>query len=377
MNNNEIKLDEKSGISIEEQKEILTRINKIAEKNRMSLSQKDSGQAKGRSVLNAKKKDSVFPLAVNIIAVVILIVGIFLLVTFNVRVDLQNRTGGAVYNLTEQALIEEIRRETAEELAAKDMEIDSIFSRLREVDAQLLLLQSSNLDLTYEQLVIQDNLLVMQKSYRDELEVLQDERVQILETSRSRETRLRAQFDERTREFAATQQRTSEELTAAMNELERITIERDRLATMESFFSGMLDVYLGQIQSSQTGHSVSGSQDNSDLIAENIRLENTIAEMQQTIDAFSSGSTGQQRRLGELEEMISSLRNTNTQLEQSAADKDRTISTLQTESSNLTSTNANLTSQVTELRNANTIQEQRIADLNNQLTAIRQLLQDN
>jgi hypothetical protein len=129
-NTEEIILDEKSGISIEEQKEILTHINGIAEKNRRRLAEKESGETHGKTVINPKKKGGIFPLAVNIAAAVILIGGALLLVSFNGKIDMQNRTGGAVYNLTEQALIEEIRKDTSLKLAEKDKEINSIFSRL-------------------------------------------------------------------------------------------------------------------------------------------------------------------------------------------------------------------------------------------------------
>ncbi|MCL2722391.1 MAG: hypothetical protein FWD47_13760 [Treponema sp.] len=364
-------IDEKAGISVEEQKEILTQINSIAEKNRRSLSQ---GASLENPVVNAKKNGRFFPIIINAAAAAVLIIGIILLVFFNNKADERNRTGNAVYNLVEQALIDEIRKETAEKIAAKELEIASITSRLNDVDNQLSLLRSSNIELTSEQLITQENLLALQHTYRSELAVLQDERALILENSRSREARIRAQLDERTREFAAAQQTASGELSEAMKEIERLTTERERLAAIEALFLGGIDVYLEQLRLEQNGTGLNNfnnnSAEHSDLLILNVQLENTITEMQKTIDAFNSGSTGLERRLGELEDTITSLRNANTVFEQSTAEKDRTITSLQTE-------NSNLSSQVTDLRAANISQEQRIADLNNQLTAIRQLLQDN
>ncbi|MCL2809250.1 MAG: hypothetical protein FWD24_04180 [Treponema sp.] len=355
-------IDEKAGISVEEQKEILSQINNIAEKNRRSLSQ---GAPLENPVINAKKNGRLFPIIINAAAVIILIVGIIFLVLFNTKIDERNRAGYAIYNLVEQALIEEIRRDTAEKIAAKELEIESIASRLSDVDNQLAVLRSSNIELTSEQLATQENLLVLQHTYRSELAILQDERALILENSRSREARLRAQLDERTREFAAAQQTTSGELNAAMREIERLSSDRERLIAIEALFLGGIEVFNspGQI-------GTVNQPDQSELMALNVQLENTIIEMQKTIDAFNSGSTGMERRLSELEDTITALRGTNTAFEQSTAEKDRTITTLQTE-------NTNLSSQVSDLRAANTSQEQRIADLNNQLTAIRQLLQDN
>jgi chromosome segregation ATPase len=360
MTNNEIILDEKSGIPIEEQKEILTQINGIAENYRRQLSTKsnsNSPETKNKTVVNSRKSGVIFPLAVNIAAVILLLGGAILLFAFNGRIDAQLKTGSAVYNLTERALIDEIRRETAERIAAKETEISMIVLRLEELDAQLLQLQSQ--DMSSEQLIAQENLLILQRSYRNELTVLQEDRMRILEDSRSREAHLRTALDERTREFAIAQQRTMSELDSAINELERLTNERDRLSALDALFSGGFAVLM------QNAHLDQG--DNSDLLLKTARLENTIAEMQKTIDAFNDN---QNRTPGELEATITSLRNTNSTLEQSAAEKDRTISSLETEKTQLTHS-------VTALQEANTAQEQRIVDLNNQLTAIRQLLQDN
>ncbi|MCL2245148.1 MAG: hypothetical protein FWC03_11910, partial [Treponema sp.] len=125
--NEEIIFDAKSGISIEEQKEILARINAIAEKNKQRLSQNahahgGAPDAKPAVVKEAKKKP-VFPVAFNAAAALVLAAGTFLLFSFNGKIDIQARSGSAVYNLTEKALIEEIRRETSEKIAAKEMEI--------------------------------------------------------------------------------------------------------------------------------------------------------------------------------------------------------------------------------------------------------------
>jgi hypothetical protein len=77
----DIVFDEKSGISIEEQKEILSRINGITDKNRISLSHNIVDVKPGKNpVVNAKKSGSLFPLIVNLSALAILAVGGFLLV---------------------------------------------------------------------------------------------------------------------------------------------------------------------------------------------------------------------------------------------------------------------------------------------------------
>jgi len=159
MNNEEVVFDAQSGISIEEQREILSKINGIAEKNRKQLSKTGSqiAQSKGKIIINAKKNGAVFPLAVNISAVAVLLCGAFLLVFFNGKNDAQIRTGNAVYNLTERALIEEIRKDTAEKIAAKEKEMAQIISRLSDVDDELFKLYSNNQNLTAEQITARGN----------------------------------------------------------------------------------------------------------------------------------------------------------------------------------------------------------------------------
>jgi len=424
MNNNDIVLDDSSGISVEEQKEILSQINGIAEENRKKLSQ-NASQSEKTPLINAKKKGSVFPLIVNISAIVIIGIGLLLLISFNSSVDSQARTGSVVYNFTERALIEEIRKSTAEQIAVKEMEIALISSRMEEIDKELLQLYSSNISLTSEQIAARERLLASQENFRKELSVLNEERSRILEASRVREAQLRAQLDERTREFAAAELKVSGELEAAMKELEQLTNEQQKLNAIDAHFAGSLTSISEMIQKSQYDQavqstanlrefinsslaSVSRSNQNRrdyynqsiallevmitdarrnsgtgsgseqfELLAKNAELTETINEMQRTINSFNAGSSGQNRRINELEETastlretVSTLRSTNTTLEQTSAEKDRTITTLQTERNTLSST-------VTELRAANTTQEQEIANLRNQITVIRQLLQEN
>ena len=397
--------DEKSGISVDEQKEILSKIDGIAEKNRRSLSE-------GAPAVKAKKSGAVFPLVINIAALVILAGGGLFLVSFYGEKDAQVRTGGAVYNLTEQALIEEIRKDTAIKIASKEREIAAIYSRLEEVDAQLSQIYSSHQGLNGEQLADQERLLSLQITYRTDLAALQEERSQILEDSRSREAKLRAQLEERAREFTAAQEKSSSELNSAMSELERLTNEQERIAAIDAQMAGGLTNISSLVQNGrydQAAQSVenlrlfcntntytsyrsyqsrkefynqainsvetminevykSGGVTPSqqfDLQVKNSQLEETIAEMQKTIDSFSTGSSDQARRLRELEESVSSLRALNSSLERTVAEKDRTVSSLETEKTGLTQT-------VTELRTANSAQEQEIARLRNQINNILQ-----
>jgi chromosome segregation ATPase len=322
-----------------------------------------------------------------------------------------------VYNLTERALIEEIRKSTEEQIVAKEKEIEAISSRMIEIDRELSLLYSSNITLSSEQIAARERLLVMQRSFREELSLLNEERSHILEISRAREARLRSQLEERTREFTVVEQRVTGELETAVSELERLSNEHERILAIDAHFAGGIATINDLVQRSQYDQALrsvanlrefvnnntitlsrsfqsrreyynqtinlleamltetrrnSGSTDNTEqlnLITRNTELQNTISEMQRTIDSFSSGRSGQAGRISELEGTISTLRNTNTTLEQNSTEKDRTIASLQNE-------RATLSTQVAELNSANSASQLEITRLRNQLAAITQALQD-
>ncbi len=405
MSKDDIVFDEKSGISIEEQKEIFSKINGIAEKNRKLLSKTTQidKDKKGEIIIKAKKSGAGFPLAVNIAAVIVLLAGVFFLFSFYGKKDSQVRIGKAVYDITERTLIQEIRKDTSEKIAEKEMEITTITTRLDEVDDELSKLYSSNQELTKEQIAAQERLLALQNSFRDELAVLQDEKSQILEASRSREARLRAQLDERTREYAAAQQKTSGELDYANSELDRLTTEQERIAAIDAQVSGGLASVKDYIKNEQydqasrvvenlrhfcntntlassrvfqsrrdfynqsidfveamiidarknSGSSLGAEQ--FDLQAKNVQLQEKINEMQKTNDALKSGGSGLTSRISELETSIT--------------DKDTKISTLEADKTNSTA-------EINRLNTVNKAQEQEMTRLKRQVDIAQNALKE-
>jgi len=405
MSKENIAFDEKSGISLDEQKEILSKINGIAEKNRKLLSQSTQvdKDKKGNIVINAKKSGAGFPLAVNIAAVVVLLSGIFLMFFFFHKKDTSVRIGKAAYDITERTLIQEIRKDTSEKIAEKDMEITSISTRLDEVDEELAKLYSSNIQLTKEQIAAQERLLAMQTSFRDELAVLQDEKSQILESSRSREARLRAQLDERTREFAAAQQKVAGELDYATSELDKLTTEQERIAAIDAQVSGGLAAVKGYIKNEQydqatrtvenlrhfcntnsfassrafqsrrdfynqsidfveamildarknSGSSLGAEQ--FDLMANNVKQQEKINELQKTIDTLSKGGSEVTKKIGELQASVN--------------EKDTKISTLETEKTTSTA-------EINRLNTINKAQEQEMTRLKRQVDIAQNALKE-
>ncbi len=106
---NDVIFDSSSGIPVEEQKEILSKINGIAEKRRRHLSQ----SAGEETIIKAKNNSALFPLLVNVAALLILCGGAWFIFYFNGKKDIQVRQGTGVFDLTERALIDEIRRDSA------------------------------------------------------------------------------------------------------------------------------------------------------------------------------------------------------------------------------------------------------------------------
>jgi chromosome segregation ATPase len=300
MENAVISFDTGSGISVEEQREILAGINSIAEKNRRSL----SGE---RPLLRARKKGSLFPALVNIAAVLLLGGGVFILAAFHGREETRFREGPAAYNPAERTLIEEIRRETNSRLEAKENEISLITSKLTGVDAELQNLQASvetmmgeketelrkemgeafaaerqrlvdqNLSeaaiaermrqfdaerigmmntelasyrqrLDAERAASESNLQKLQEEYRTNLSTLQNERSQILEASRAREASLHAQLEARTRELNAVSEQSQAALSSARNELERLSGEQEKAGVIESQLGGYYAAVNNQIR---------------------------------------------------------------------------------------------------------------------------------
>ena len=109
-----IVFDTSSGISLEEQQEILDGINAMSE-----ASFRGNGLTPETAAIKPKKKGFLFPLLVNIGAVIILASGFYLLSIFHGQDEQEIRNNSAGLGLTESKLIQEIRRGTspaAEEL---------------------------------------------------------------------------------------------------------------------------------------------------------------------------------------------------------------------------------------------------------------------
>jgi hypothetical protein len=241
---NDVVFDPSSGISVEEQKEILSKINGIAERRRRSLS-----QAGGETKINAKKNSVLFPLLVNITALLILICGAWFIFSFNGKKDVQVRLGTGAYDTTEKALIDEIRKDSAMgELA----QMSNDQERAAAVEAQL----AGGLAAISE--------LIKEAKY--------DQAAQSIENFRY------------------------------INKIGVFSSSRSSQSRKE-FYNKAID----SMETMITHLRVTGGAESLELFNKNGQLEEKITEMQKTIDSFSAGSS---RRMKELEDKNNELQKT-------------------------------------------------------------------
>jgi len=276
--NSEIVFDVKSGISEEEQREILAKIDSIAEKNRLSLSEGKKPRFK------AKKSGGRFPVIVNIIALAALAGGLIILISVQGKTDARIRTGTRVYNSAERALIEEIRRETQNEAASELERLNEEQSQAAAVEAQM-----SGFFANLNRQITANNL---------------NEAAGTLQTMRD--------FINTPAFGALRSVQARKELYAqAINSFEKMVEETRK-------YQAALNNGAGDWNSETAGLQVRIAQ-----------LEKDLAEKDKTIESISSQGSGTARRLTELEKSNSTLQAENTRL-------NRTNNTLQTRNSQLT-----------------------------------------
>jgi len=280
MADNEVVFDSSSGIPIEEQKEILTKINGIAEKRRRHLSQSADESAS----LKAKNNSAFFPLLVNAGALLILCAGAWFIFSFNGKKDVQVRQGTGSYDLTEKALIEEIRKDSAmTELEQLSKEQDKAAA----IDAQL----AGGLT------TISD--LIKDGKYDQAAKSIENFRyinnAGVFPSSRSAQSK---------KEFY-----------------------NKAIDSMETMIAHLR---------------ATGGADSLEIISENEKLKKEVSDKQKTIDSFSAGSSGQARLMKEKDDAISKLQKDSEDKDKAITDKDKTISSLETDKSNLTQTVSDL-----------------------------------
>jgi len=413
-----IVFDTTSGISLEEQQEILAGINAMAGGNRLTP---------GISVTKARKRGFLFPFFVNICALVLLGLGFMLLSHLHIQEDQGIRENFAALDLTERKLIQEIRQETNRQIEQKDNEINGILSKLSAADSEYRELQASVDTLTEEQKERAASLLKMQEDYRSSLSGLQEEKAKILEDSRQQETSLRAQAEQSVKELSSQIEQSQANLSSAMGELRRLSGEREQaagidaqmggfytalnsqlsagrpddaaatLAAMKEFlntssFQGNRSLearrqnYLAAVAAMETavkegrlkmggaageGAAVQAEvpetgQDDApaaalaELQAKYTALEQKAADQERSIAAYSSQGTEQSKAIAAFESAINELKGENGKLSAANTNQQDTLNRRDTEIVNLRNQNATMQQQMSDLNQSTAALEARI-----------------
>jgi hypothetical protein len=268
-----IVFDEDSGISKEDQQDILSQIDQVVRDNRIKVSPETLK-------IRAQKRGTLFPLAVNIASVLLLAAGGFGFYLLFQQGESGLREEARTFASAEGRLIEELKKESEAQLLEKNREINQIQGRLTEIDQQRQDLQTnmeakvaereqqlrlameselaaererlrqqgiSESDITLriqeletrkmedyqqelvafrrkaeeERLQTEANLQALQQEYQGNLQEASLERDRVLQEAQAQEAALREQLDTRTRAL-------EEETRAARQELTRIAEQREK-----------------------------------------------------------------------------------------------------------------------------------------------------
>ncbi|GHV86416.1 hypothetical protein AGMMS50230_20240 [Spirochaetia bacterium] len=235
--------------SNEEQKEISGRIEAAAAREPIV--------PPGLPARKEVSRRGLFPLLVNAAAILLLGGGIFFLFSFHKADTAEIRDSGAELGITERALIQEIRKEVTRQLAEKEAAIETMKNRLAGVDAELERLDSLEA-LSDEQRAAMEELRRQQEEYRGSLGQLQTERAQILAEARKREAEahqrelsLHARLEEQQGVLENLSAASRAEITAAREELAKLSGEQEKAVLVERQLSGYYAAVSRQIQAGQ------------------------------------------------------------------------------------------------------------------------------
>ncbi len=299
--------EEDSGISREDQREILTQIEQVASENKITVTP-------DVFTIRALKKGVLFPALVNVFSVLLLAAGLFTLYTIFRRGETQAAQEGTAITTAEGTLIKELKKESQEQLLAKNREIAQIQTRMQEIDqernelatnmearvrareeelrralqaeldgerarlkqqgvseedisARLRELETQKTADFQRQMAAfrqeaeaerrrsEENLKSLQTEYQASLQRANAERQRVLEDARRREEELRGQMEARTQALQRETQALQRQTQAAREELNRIAAQREQ----EQLASNQLVGLYAQVRSSMQKGNLEGA----------------------------------------------------------------------------------------------------------------------
>jgi chromosome segregation ATPase len=344
-----ITFDNTLGIPEDEQKEILDGLDTLTKNNLASTVFVEK---------NVGRRGSLFPLLVNVIAVVVLAGGLIMLWAFQSRKQEAFVAGEARLSGAERQLIAEIRKETAERLNAKDMEIADIREKLANIDIEIMGLQKED---ATEAIEVKIRTLMQQKDeYQARLARLQAEKGKILEEARLKENTLKNRNDE----LSSLYSQAKSDLTEVQERLYRIIAQGEKADVVENQFRGYYAILDDQVKSgswnvaeetisamrelletpSLQGNRFFQAQKDSrrasldalsSLIAANLFSGVTIQSVSPEPDMSSERDSENQERIANFEKSIAILEKQNAQYEKTIATQERTINNYKNQENNL------------------------------------------
>ncbi|MDR0785842.1 MAG: hypothetical protein LBE74_08205 [Treponema sp.] len=380
----EITFDKTLGISEDEQKEILDELDTLTKNNLAST------VSVGK---DAAKRGFLFPLLVNAIAAVVLGTGLIILGTLHAQKQEAWTAGDVKLNGAERQLIAEIRKETAEQLNEKDMEIAGIKEKLASIDVEIENLQKENVTEAIEAKI--KALMQQKEEYQARLVQLQAEKGRILEAARLKENSLKNKNDEMERLYA----QMKGDLTAIQEQLQKITSEGEKAFLVENQFRGYYAVLNEQVKSGlwnaadetvsamrdlletpslQGNHSFQAQKDSrrasldalSILVAANLS-SGVIVQSTPEPDISSERDSESRKRTADLEKNVAALKKQNAQYEKTAAAQEQTISDLRTQNNGLQQTITANNTTISDLRTQNNGLQQTITANNTTISDLR------
>ena len=195
--------DETDTFPEEERRGILAEIDRIVSENKNALTPQ-------KLRVNAGRVGVRFPLLVNVIAVLVLVAGVYAMLQLYREEERMVRAGGGIVLTTESRLISELQRQTEEQLQRKEQEISAIQAQLAEVQSERIAIETE----------IDERVRELERELRDELDAeLRAERRRLLSEGFSDE-----EIERLLRDF---ERRRLAELRAEV-EAYRIALEREQ-----------------------------------------------------------------------------------------------------------------------------------------------------
>ena len=301
-----IVFDTESGISMEEQKEILDKINSLnLEKGMIPEDRALKSEAKKRGIL--------FPLLLNIAALLFLAGGFFLLWNFFNITDHDIRTSAVILSLDEQRLLREIRLETSRLLNEKENQINFILLSLDDIEVEYRQLEMSVETLSDEQRARAEYLLNLQDEYNATLTQLRAEQIQIIEDARQMEMQLRAEAESRVRTLSLELEQSGVELGAAMEEMARLSRLQDRAAVAETHniaLQAEINTIRGELQTAEielqavTARVSATETARASLQEQNSNLQGQVAGLASERDGLTAERSRLQQQLAETQQQL-------------------------------------------------------------------------